>query len=338
MLMKIDHSKWIKAILLFMVLNSVVFIYIQSDSTLPWYHITKFIWLTPTMNKTCNGTLFPEIQNNESNWGPVDIEKTIFIISAYFVKSRNRVFVIGAKPFHRVSVICQLWQTTSDKQLQFMQQTEAEIVAPSGGNRYSYASTIFACQINATESPTHVSLVLNSCDNPLNMLRIREVSKPEKYERRFTVCTAPLFGFRDSLRLVEWIEFNRILGADKILLYNYSTSAKVHEIISHYLKSDLIDVIQWRFPFPSFDIEFFAQKAALNDCLFRNKNVSEFIVNIDTDEFIIPRSKGEVNWSQMLAQLDQNCVGYLIRHTFFRTDWKNENLNVTGIIQTLDLF
>ncbi|XP_045184464.2 uncharacterized protein LOC123542605 [Mercenaria mercenaria] len=307
----------------------ILLIYLQLDLTLSWHLEKESINTSSNLFKsTCNGALFPVQVNTESNWGPVDQNRTIFVISAYYVGERERIFVIGSKPFQEVTVICQLWFTSLDKKSRSIRQTNAKVVAPSGATGYNYTSTIFECNLESAEQPTHVSLVVNSCENPLNLVKVREASKPAKYQRRFTVCLSPMFQFDEVFRLVEWIEFNRILGAEKFLLYNYSTGVNVEKVIGYYVNSGTVKVIQWDIPFPpENNIEYFAQKAALNDCIFRNKNVSEFVINIDKDEYVIPHAEDLINWSQMIKLFDKNYAGYLIRHTFFRLDWKIKNQN-----------
>ncbi|XP_053388128.1 uncharacterized protein LOC128551324 [Mercenaria mercenaria] len=314
-----------KACVILTSLIMIIILYKQLGGRAP----LQFIKSLNLINSTCYGTLFPGNVNSESNWGAVDLENTIFVISAYYVKERARIFIIGAKHVYSNSAVCQIWYTDPDNKVRSIQQTQAKVVAPIGRNKYKYISTIFACPIDSEETPTHVSLVMHSCDNPLNLLRIRDVSKPIKYERRFTVCLSPVHKFDALFKFVEWIELNRILGAEKILIYNHSTGVNVDDVIKYYLNMNIVEVINWKLPFPLSKIEYFAQKSALNDCIFKNRNVSEFIINIDKDEFIIPHSENVLNWSQMIEKFDKNYAGYLVKNTFYRTDWTDQQLNFT---------
>lgn len=305
--------------------------YIRLDSTLPW---NMDMILTEKTNaliqKLCNETRFPVNVNTEEDWGRVDLNETIHVISAYYVQERERVFIIGTKPFFEVSVICQLWYTSFKDSRWNVQQTIANVVAPIGATGYNFTSTIYECKVETTEKrPEYVSIVMFSCDNPSNVLKVRDASKPDRYQRRFTVCLSPVFQYDNIFQMVEWIELNRILGAEKFVFYNYSTGEHVNKAIKYYVKLGLIDVIQWKIPFTDIgrNIEYFAQKAAINDCIFRNKNVSEFIVNIDKDEYIIPHSYDILTWSQLIDTFDKNYAGYLVRHTFFRLDWNLKNQN-----------
>ena len=84
--------------------------------------------------KECNGTIFPIQLNTEENWGQVDVDRKVYVISAYYVLERDRVFIIGSKPFYDVTVICQLWY--SEKNERQVRQTSANVVAPIGARGY----------------------------------------------------------------------------------------------------------------------------------------------------------------------------------------------------------
>ena len=70
--------------------------------------------------------------------------------------------------------------------------------------------------------PSVVSLVERSCEQPRNSLRvIFEPLRENQQKEAFAVCSKGLdFPTEDiSLRLIEWIELSRALGAAKIFLY-----------------------------------------------------------------------------------------------------------------------
>lgn len=121
-------------------------------------------------------------------------------------------------------------------------------------------------------------------------------------------------------------------------MYNYSSAINVAQVLDYYTKRNTAEVIQWRLPmgvdtFPKtkepVEIHYFGQAAALNDCLFRCKKSSKFVVNIDVDEFIIPHSVRTNNWHDIINQADQASV-YLFQNTFFRKDWDRVAINFPG--------
>ncbi|GFS16587.1 beta-1,4-galactosyltransferase galt-1 [Elysia marginata] len=166
----------------------------------------------------------------------------------------------------------------------------------------------------------------------------------DKFVSEFTVCVSP-FNLRYSraYELVEMLEFNKILGADNFVFYNYSMGPNVDRVLQKYIKSDDINVLPWHLPMrvdswppskqPS-EVWYFGQLAALNDCLSRYRYKARYIVFSDLDEFIVPLK--DSSWAQLLSRLRKppsdssnhlqrgtrkNRDIFLFRCTFFRKEW-----------------
>ncbi|KAK3086600.1 hypothetical protein FSP39_020915 [Pinctada imbricata] len=160
-------------------------------------------------------------------------------------------------------------------------------------------------------------------------------------KRDFTVCVSPLqLGFDKAHELVEMIELNRILGADYFFFYNYSASPNIDKVLEHYSNRGLVKIIQWRLPFPvtivnmtTEEIHYYGQLAVINDCVYRNKGATSFVVNQDIDEFIIPRKQN--NWNRMVNTLPTKRQCYMIRSAFFRKDWPDVNQSALSPVDRL---
>jgi len=94
-------------------------------------------------------------------------------------------------------------------------------------------------------------------------------------------------------------------------------------------------------PLPLSQVHYFAQLAALNDCLYRaTHNGARFVVLADLDEALVPRRRPR--WRPMLedatARWRRRFVGlggrtadhvfpgaYLVRNVFFRTNWPDDD-------------
>lgn len=185
--------------------------------------------------------------------------------------------------------------------------------------------------------PNYVSIATGSCDVPSNLLIVQQAALPSKYIRNFTVCLSPLtLQYAAAFDLVEWIELNRILGADKFTVYNHSIASNVLRVLDYYTKRGVVEIFQWNLPIsvpnvrgdkiPS-EIHYFGQVVALNDCLYRNKKFSKFVVNVDLDEFIIPHSDKIQTWHDLVSN---NKTAYLFRNTFFKKEWSCD-INKTKI-------
>lgn len=188
------------------------------------------------------------------------------------------------------------------------------------------------CRTSTHRQPSYVSVVKQSCAPPQNLIPVKGIIPVARFSRRFTVCLAPLnMNYSRAYELVEWIELNRILGAEKFTVYNYSSAPNIAQVLEYYSKQGLVEIVQWQIPLvvdtwpkkSTPEIHYFGQLAMLQDCLYRNKQESEYVVNIDLDEFIIPRGQNITTWSEMIEPLHEKSDSFIFRNTFFRKEWKD---------------
>lgn len=188
--------------------------------------------------------------------------------------------------------------------------------------------------------PTSVSLVENRCNKATNNLRIVN-HRPEKKEE-FAVCVKGLdFLHEDlSVRLVEWIELLRLLGASKIFLYELEIHPNITKVLEHYQQEGLVQLTKITLPgnqpnLPGFRHLYLKNKLThkrqnelvpYNDCLYRNLFSYNYLALLDIDEVIMPLQ--HANWSQLMAEiqrlswLEKNYTraSYNVRNVYFLDD------------------
>jgi len=187
---------------------------------------------------------------------------------------------------------------------------------------FRFAAYLFKCSLPTRKRPDYVSIVRFSCAKSHEVLLVHSTSpRKGKYSVQFTVCLMPLyFNYSRGYELVEWIELNRILGAERFTVYVKSCASNVEDILKYYKGIGVVDVVQWNLPVD--DIHYFGQVAALQDCLYRNKASSRYIVNIDLDEFIIPHKRDVFTWNDIVAKYNRNkSMSFNFRNVFFRKEW-----------------
>ena len=189
-----------------------------------------------------------------------------------------------------------------------------------------FKTSIFCCRLPDNRVPFAISLTTQQSVTSHNLLPVRsQIVKPED-KKSFSVCVSPLFGkYNSSDELIQWIELNRILGAELFVFYNYSTGANIDDILRFYEKKGLVQIVQWnltKFRLGSKpELVYIGQHSAMNDCLMKVKNVSEYVVNIDHDEFIVPHSNLST-WRDIVQKVPKRS-GYTFRSSFFRLNWDN---------------
>ncbi|CAG5128735.1 unnamed protein product [Candidula unifasciata] len=151
------------------------------------------------------------------------------------------------------------------------------------------------CSLPVNKRPTHVSVSFQGNKTATNRLQI---IYPGTLIRNFTVCYSVLHsGYKSTSQLIQSLEMNQILGAEHFVVYNYSISPAVDQILQRYQQDGLVTVLPW--PLPTKQSWYYGQMSALNDCVYRNRNISRFVVVVDTDEFVMP--KNHSNWMEMIA-------------------------------------
>ena len=195
--------------------------------------------------------------------------------------------------------------------------------------------------------PYAVSLVKEKCQLPNNVMKVVNNEIDMKPDQDFTVCVTPFnFQFNNANQLTEFIEANRMFGAQKFVFYNHSTGRDVDRYLGMYANTGLVEIVPWRVPVAvdvwppdpkeEPEIHYFAQLASLNDCLYRNMFRSRFIIFCDLDEIVVPRSAN--SWLTMLNNITADWQraftlnnkkvfpgAYLIQNVFFYTDWPDDD-------------
>ena len=151
---------------------------------------------------------------------------------------------------------------------------------------------------------------------PPNVMKIRE---SRKANRTFTICLRPIH-FRDTAAydIVEWVEYYRLMGVDYFMIYNFTSDPLTDKILKYYVNSGIMEVVQWHVPnhvIPTIhhyelakhkELYSAGQFAMLNDFLYRVYWSTEYVINVDLDEFIVPRD-GSKNFRQLLNTLPTSC-------------------------------
>lgn len=189
---------------------------------------------------------------------------------------------------------------------------------------FSFVTAIFSCILDASKPiPNSVSLVSRKCDQPNSIIKITE---QEYTQRQFTVCLSPLSSlYTKAHRLVEWIELNRLLGAEHFIIYTCEASYDVDKVLRYYQNLRMVDVMHWCVPTTkppdegSQEFQVFGKIASNNDCLFRLRKRSKLIVLEDPDEIIVPHNY--MTWNELLNSVPAAKGDYNFRDVKFCEEW-----------------
>jgi hypothetical protein len=86
--------------------------------------------------------------------------------------------------------------------------------------------------------------------------------------------------------LPEWIEFHRLVGAERFFLYDNESSDDHTEVLAAYVERGVAEIHHWPTP-PSVERGVpWSIIGALDDCIERHRGDSRWIAFIDVDEFL----------------------------------------------------
>lgn len=147
---------------------------------------------------------------------------------------------------------------------------------------------------------------------------------PDSYlQHDIGLCTTITYGSVDPMWLVEWIEFNRLLGITEINFHVSNVSDGVTRVLAHYIRTGLVRVKP--VDAPIVESCFWCLKLAtipvLNDCMYRNMYRYRYLAVTDIDEIVVPRRHDSL--LDLLRHLDifYPSPAYIFNNVYFFLDF-----------------
>lgn len=248
-------------------------------------------------------------------WQNLEMKKGFLkLLNAYLDERKNETIVrinASGKPLNISAdmIYCQFWFGEKSRPL-VVKATEFLIMWYWGINKKHNHPYLITCPTYG-RIPESVSLVVYPCDNAENNLKIINNHPPDGVKKKFGICSKQIsyenrnFGFR----IIEWIHMLRILGADKIHIYNRYVHPSFFKVLEYMEAQGFVEV--WPYLEVRTAKRFTAQKQllemnVLNDCFYRIRHLYEFIIILDIDELIMPVMEEDRSWHDIIKR--QNIV------------------------------
>lgn len=160
--------------------------------------------------------------------------------------------------------------------------------------------------------PKAVSLTAKTCDNAENKLEIIDNKPLNGVKKGFGVCSKSLSFDKNEfvIRFIEWVHMLRILGADKITIYNRYVHPELYKIMNYFHEKNFIDVKQFLEPSGVKTSTSNSQPTNMlevmqhTDCFYRTRNLYDFIAVMDIDEVIVPMKSEDKTWHDLVKSFD----------------------------------
>jgi Glycosyltransferase family 92 len=98
----------------------------------------------------------------------------------------------------------------------------------------------------------------------------------------------------DAPYLHEWIEFHRLVGAERFFLYDNGSTDRHREILEPYLRDGTVVIHDWPIPVMGDTGRPSGLIRAFDDCISQHRGDARWIGFIDVDEFLFSPAGGTV--------------------------------------------
>ncbi len=216
-----------------------------------------------------------------------------------------------------------------------------------------YQTFVFSCLLpdNVNERPLFAGLSGKQCEQPTSVVKIKSMVKPVWKSNGTSVCSKVMYGQVDPVRLVEWLEVNRLIGAEKIYVYTTNVKGVASDVLSHYSARGFVRVEQHQFlekfsreilnssfPTPDYPQNWELEVLSVMDCLLTCSE--KYLVLIDIDEILYPTlHQTFASFVQFFRKQHQNVAAYLFRTAVFSDEFKqtlSKQANLPPFVHTLN--
>ena len=246
-------------------------------------------------------------------------QATLYLLHAYYDDRDDaalvRMFTVNTG--HRLySAYCYLW-TRQHGVSYVVRAVHENLPLPFqriAVNATRYVSSQLTCNVTraSREGRRFVAVSIGDGANVTtleNYLSIQYPRKPHTLEHDFGVCVVVSYGYmnrNNMTSLVEWFEFNRLLGVTEFNVYNASLQLDktMRKVFDFYEAENVLRVFShstppFSSPVTQGDAHRLLFYSSLGDCLYRNMYRYKYLVTIDFDEIIVPTALR--SYAQLMA-------------------------------------
>lgn len=257
------------------------------------------------------------------------VSSRLYVYSALWDVQYVKLEVIMVQGYKFTNLLCVLYYTEdTSKPGVYVKPVIKELHT----NKSPYTCAVIKCPIksdgNKDKVPTFVGVVEKELAIPKQTFTVENV---HGVKHDFTVCVPALHGMKNTALLVQHIEMVRLFGARRIIFYNHSISSDVDAALRMYAREfkegrEKLEVLTlpWKVPVENgqpLKLHYYAQQLCIDECHYRYKRLSKYMVFNDLDEFLVPIQDG--TWAALIAQrlrIKPRSKVWLFRNTVLNTD------------------
>ncbi|KRX69003.1 hypothetical protein T09_13434 [Trichinella sp. T9] len=310
-----------------------------------------YCYLNPTKRWCWKLPSFPVwilSQMNHFNWQSVNsLHVGLFLLNAYLdsrlrsenIKAVVQILAMGENDV-RSTPFCFLWMSVNDTYPIVVRARVMQIWQKAWDPRPNfYFPYLISCPLeNGEVFPKYVTIENAQCPHGYSNLLPVVLPASVDPKRHTVVCVKGLDYSDDrSARLIEWIEANLLLGADKLTVYTYNVHPNMEKVLHYYQNKGYVLHVSSSLPgnqphsawqrsrFIALNSQQKRRNEILlyNDCLYRHLNSHIYVLPIDLDELLVPIG-GYRNWDEIVKfttfkfhKTESNLSALCARNAFY---------------------
>lgn len=290
-----------------------------SSPTVDLYQLQLFNEVLPPLNLK----IVPGVDNYTNVINKSD-ESALNIISAFFDPRLSKIIVIY-HPYYKNKI--SIYNTLNNFSFRLFFNSgfsPMEIKGRFDGYPYPF----FYCFLpnDTSEIPTYISLSSTrengsfSTDKfpVINLLERKNTIEP----KGFVMCVGILFGYQNWLTLLQYIEYHRMQGVEKFILFYNDLYWSTEIILSWYLKNtDYVEMVRWNFSstfcFYPYNCQYHRDMHCMYSLMYRYK----YVGFSDIDELYFSINKTLI---EFLKEIDSPDLGSFTFSTKYHLTQSND--------------
>lgn len=275
----------------------------------------------------------PRLQfEDDDSW--MEVFTDVFVYSAFLEETRT-----GTWQVRLISVVrkdlAMLRQNPIDLQCWvaagpaiFLAEVGFKLIPEDHG--LPYTAAFFTCPVKLPSEVRDHPTVRVALGSHWNMTRPKwiNVHKTGNTPLKFcSVCVRPIYAPFNELSLItEFIGYYTSMGVSRFDFYIYELSKEAALLLSALKKHTgaPIQLHKWNLGLNLSRLQAYGQLAAIQDCIHRSRFISEFVINVDFDEFLVPKKKRSIPEAILNVEtaVGKNSLGSMVvQNQFFCTEY-----------------
>ena len=265
--------------------------------------------------------------------------------SAFVINEGKTVIILGFldKYKHNYTIFCTF--LCDHKQNLTMKGSIQLVTVPKSQQVFKYLSAFYKCPLkDATKLPQKV--IISKGQDTLNHRSfdvLNRLNHTVAAKDGIAICVKRMYKMTSPRWFTEWMEMQRIMGANKVIIYGETeTGQDVQKLVKYYQSVGLLHVQPWKLgwnssmaPNQGGSIHTQGQYASNNDCLYRFGYLFRYMVYIDLDEMIVPTNatnerKTYLDIINLYNTINPDVLQF--KHCLFCAHGYVQQINKTGLI------